>query len=93
MFGLDPAGNPQASYLGRLFAARDVALAVAVTSQSGDARRLSWRLGLGCDLADAAAGVLAGRSGRLPMASAALATVTALAAAGLGAAALAADDA
>ena len=30
LFGLDPEGNPQASYLGRLFGARDVALGAGV---------------------------------------------------------------
>ena len=30
LFGLDPDGNPQASYLGRLFGARDVALGAGV---------------------------------------------------------------
>ena len=84
LFGLDPAGNPQASYLGRLFGARDVALAAGTASTSGAARQLWLRLGLACDLADAAAGVLAARSGVLPTPAAVLVTGTALVAAGLG---------
>jgi len=93
LFGMDPDANPQASYLGRLFGVRDVALAIWVGSCTGDARRLGWKVGVGCDLADAAAGVLAARGGTLPLSSAVMATATALAAAGLGAGALAADDA
>ena len=38
MFGLDPAGNPQAPYLGRLFGVRDVALALGTSSSSGSDR-------------------------------------------------------
>ena len=88
MFGLDPDGNPQAPYLGRLFGIRDVALAVGLNASRGEARSLWLRLGIGCDLADALAGVLAGRRGDLPPFTTALVTGTALAAAGLGAAAL-----
>ena len=88
LFGLDPVGNPQAPYLGRLFGVRDVALAVGLNSSSG-AERSQWlRLGLACDLADAVAGLFAGRRGELPPAAAVLVTATALTAAGLGATAL-----
>src|SRR5436190_10285603 len=80
LFGLDPVGNPQVPYLGRLFGARDVALAVGLSS-SGGADRSQWlRLGLACDLADAVAGLLAGRRGDLPPVAAVLVTGTALAA-------------
>src|SRR5215210_4697079 len=65
LFGLDPVNNPQASYLGRLFGA--------------------------CDLAHAAAGYIAGRTGVLPKPAAIMVTGVALLAAGMGAAALAAD--
>ena len=91
-FGLDPDSNPQASYLGRLFAVRDAALGVGLVATEGDARRLWWQIGVACDLADAAAGVIAGKQGRLPGPAAVMVTATALAAAGLGAAALMADD-
>jgi hypothetical protein len=88
LFGLDPAANPQAPYLGRLFGVRDVALAAGLKSSSG-AERAQWlRLGMACDLADAVAGLLAGRRGELPPLATVLVTGTALAAAGLGAAAL-----
>lgn len=88
VFGLDPGGNPQAPYLGRLFGARDVALAVGLSSSSGSERAQWLRLGIGCDLADAVAGLLAGRRGELPKLATLLVTATALSGAALGAAAL-----
>ena len=45
LFGLDPVSNPQASYVGRLFGARDLALAagtpddLALEHPLGDPRR------------------------------------------------------
>ena len=93
MFGLDPAANEQLPYLGRLFGARDVALAVGASTSSGAGRSQWLRIGIACDLADALAGVIAGRRGELPTAATVLVTVTALAAAGLGVAALQAEKA
>jgi hypothetical protein len=92
LFGLDADANPQVPYVGRLFAVRDAVLGVGLMATSGDARRLWWRVGVACDVADAIAGLLAGRSKELPPASSAMVTGTALAAAALGAAAIAADD-
>src|SRR5436190_22757233 len=87
LFGLDPVANPQAPYLGRLFGVRDVALAAGLTGS--DEQRARWlRIGIACDLADAAAGVFAGRRGELPPRAAVLVTVTALGAAAMGIAAL-----
>lgn len=88
LFGLDPDANPQAPYLGRLFGVRDVALGVGLGSSSGDQRRQWLQLGIVCDLADAAAGVLAGRRGELPPRATVMVTATALMAAGMGIAAL-----
>jgi hypothetical protein len=88
LFGLDPAGNPQAPYLGRLFGVRDVALAVGLSASNGPERAQWLRLGIACDLADAVAGLLAGRRGELPKPATVLVTATALSAAALGAAAL-----
>jgi hypothetical protein len=88
LFGLDPDANPQASYLGRLFGARDAALAFGLSGSSGPQRSQWLRIGIACDLADAAAGLLAGRRGELPKVATVLVTATALAAAGLGVAAL-----
>ena len=56
---------------------------------TGESQRRWLMLGLFCDAADAAAGVLAGRGGYLPKLPTVLVTGTALVAAGLGAAALA----
>jgi hypothetical protein len=88
LFGLDVEANPQAPYLGRLFGVRDVALAFGLASSSG-AERSQWlRIGIACDLADAAAGVLAGRRKELPKLATVLVTATALGAAALGIASL-----
>ncbi len=92
LFGLDPKGNPQGSYLGRLFGIRDVALAGFVTQSAGPSKKLAWQLGILCDLFDAAAAGLAGRNGTLPKHSAVMVGTTALAAAGLGVAALQAEE-
>jgi hypothetical protein len=88
LFGLDPAANPQAPYLGRLFGVRDVALAVGLSSSNGSDRAQWLRVGVACDLADAVAGLLAGRRGELPKHATVMVTATALAAAALGVRAL-----
>jgi hypothetical protein len=88
VFGLDPAANPQLPYVGRLFGARDVALAVGAQVAEGETRRLWLQLGVACDLADAVAGLIAGRNGSLSPLATVLVTVPAVAAAGLGAKAL-----
>jgi hypothetical protein len=88
LFGLDPASNPQSAFLGRLFGARDLALAAGTLGSEGAARTQWVRLGLACDLADAAAAYLAGRNGTIPRHSAIMSGATALAAAGIGVAAL-----
>jgi hypothetical protein len=92
LFGLDPKNNPQASYLGRLFGVRDVALAITATQSTGSSRRLAWQVGIACDLFDAAAAVLGARNGSLSRTTAVLGGGVALAAAGLGVAPLAAED-
>lgn len=93
MFGLDVPGNPQAPYLARLFGARDVALAYGVQSSTG-AQRAQWlKVGIACDLADALAGISAGRRGELPGFATVLVTATALGAAALGIAALQGEQA
>jgi hypothetical protein len=88
LFGLDVEGNPQAPYLARLFGARDAALAYGVATTTGVQRAQWLKIGLACDVADAAAGVIAGRSGELPAATAILVTATALTATVLGVTAL-----
>jgi hypothetical protein len=77
LFGLDPEGNPQLPYVGRLFGARDVALGAGVL-RSPRKQKDAWvTAGLACDVADMAAGVLAGARGQLPFGAAALVSVTA----------------
>jgi hypothetical protein len=77
LFGLDPDGNPQLPYVGRLFGARDVVLGAGVLRSSRRHRDAWVTAGAACDVADAAAGVLAGVRGQLPLAAAALVTATA----------------
>ena len=78
MFGLDAVANPQLPYVGRLFGARDVALAAGLSMSSGQSRKLWLQLGIACDVADAIAGLLAGRSGHLSKSSTVLVTIPAL---------------
>lgn len=84
LFGIDAAANPQLPYVARLFAARDVALAAGLQSSTGDALALWVRIGIACDAADAAAGLLAGRRGELSALSTVLVTAPALAGIALG---------
>lgn len=85
LFGLDPEGNPQLPYVGRLFGARDVALGAGALRSPRKNKDAWLTAGLACDVADVAAGVLAGARGQLPLSAAALVSATAagFAAAGL----------
>jgi hypothetical protein len=78
LFGMNVGDNPQAPYLGRLFGARDVALAAGTLSTTGEAQDLWLKAGLGCDLADAAAGLAGWRAGYLSPLSGVLVTGAAL---------------
>jgi hypothetical protein len=88
LFGLDSGANPQAPYLGRLFGVRDVALAAGTLGSEGEAQDRWLRAGLGCDLADAAAGIAAWRGGYLSTLSSVLVTAAALNGVALGIVAL-----
>ncbi|MFL5821729.1 MAG: hypothetical protein ACJ76S_13690 [Solirubrobacteraceae bacterium] len=88
LFGLDPDGNPQAPYLGRLFGVRDVALAAGTLASEGKARRSWLAAGLACDVADTAAALLGRRAGYLSTPVSFLLAAPALAAVGLGIVAL-----
>src|SRR5919201_1942457 len=77
LFGLDPAGNPQLPYVGRLFGARDVALGAGALRSSRRSREAWLVAALACDVADVAAGVIAGARGQLPVSAAALVSGTA----------------
>jgi hypothetical protein len=92
--GMDPYGNPQAAYLSRLFGVRDLTLGLGLLASHGAARRVWWRLGILCDVGDAAAGAVASRRGELPGDSRArfLFTGAGVVGASLGAAALLSGD-
>jgi hypothetical protein len=77
LFGLDPDGNPQLPYVGRLFGARDVVLGAGVLRSTKKQKDAWLTAGLACDVADVAAGALAGARGQLPPAAAAMVTATA----------------
>jgi hypothetical protein len=77
----------ESAYLGRLFGIRDVALGVGMLAGSAESRKLWWRLGLLCDAADAAAGVL-GLRGGAPKRAMIMSTLTAASAVALGLGAL-----
>jgi hypothetical protein len=77
LFGLDPDGNPQLPYIGRLFGARDVVLGAGVLRNSKKQKDAWATAGFACDVADVGAGALAGIRGQLPPAAAALVTATA----------------
>jgi hypothetical protein len=91
LFGLDAAANPQLPYVGRLFAARDVALAAGLGLSNGRSRRLWLQLGIACDAADSVAGLLAGRNREISSVSTVLVTAPALMGIGLGIAELQAN--
>jgi hypothetical protein len=91
LFGMDVAANPQAPYLGRLFGARDVALAAGTLTTTGESQDLWLKAGIGCDIADAAAGLAAWRGGYLSSFSGLLVTAAALNGVALGLMALRGD--
>ncbi|HET7590814.1 MAG TPA: hypothetical protein VFK14_11610 [Solirubrobacterales bacterium] len=64
--GLDMDGNPQAVYVARLLAVRDLVLAVGAHGTDGEAQRQWLLAGLVCDGADTLAGIAAGGGGYLP---------------------------
>src|SRR5438477_7314547 len=66
LLGMDPGANREAAYVARLFGVRDAALGLGLVCTSGEARRLWWKIGIGCDLADVAAGIVSARNGQLP---------------------------
>jgi len=92
--GMDPHANPQAVYMARLFGVRDLVLGIGLLATDGAARRLWWRLGIVCDLGDAAAGAIGSRRGELPPGERTFwfFTTAGVIGASLGAAALASGD-
>src|SRR6184192_3588822 len=92
LFGLDPESNPQSAFLARCFGVRDFALAVAATRSTGPSKRLALQLGVVCDIFDIGAAMLAGRNGTMRAPAVLVVGATGLLAAGLGIAALQADE-
>ena len=88
LFGMEPAANPQAPYLGRLFGIRDAALAVGPLRAKKKAQDNWIELGIMCDAADVAAGLLGGGKGYLSPKTTAMVTAPAVAATALGIVAL-----
>lgn len=78
LFGIDPATNPSAPYLGRLFSVRELALVAPLLIEDEDVQRRSLQVGMAVDAADAAASVAAGVSGALPKRAALMTGVTAV---------------
>ena len=87
-FGLRTEDNPQSPYVARLFGARDVALAYGAKSTSGAEQDRWLTAALGCDIADAAAGIAGWRGGYLSPLTCLLVTAPALHGVSLGLAAL-----
>jgi hypothetical protein len=77
--GLDMAGNPQAVYLARVLAVRDLVLACGAYATDEEVQRQWLLAGLVCDGADALAGIAGGRGGYLPKRTSAYLTGFALA--------------
>lgn len=82
LFRLDPAANPQLSYMTRMFGSREIALGTVTLLSRGRTRSALTLVGVAVDGADAYAGYEAGTSGvvspatsRMLVAPAALAVV------------------
>jgi hypothetical protein len=88
LFLLDPAANPQVVFIGRMWGARNLALAAGLRGISGPQLRTTRQVNVAVDVADALAAWLAWREGSLPAPAAALAGGTAVLATALGLASL-----
>ena len=87
MFRLDPAANPQLSFMTRLVGGREVMLGAATLVARGRTRRSLVLAGMAVDAADVAAAYLAGQEGTLDrgrMASFAVPALAAVVAGGAG---------
>jgi len=88
VFGLDAVTSPQAPYVARLFAVREVALGAVTLLATGRARRPVLMIGIAVDLADTATAVLGVRDRTVPPRGGAMLIVPAVAAVVAGAAGL-----
>lgn len=92
LFGFAPVQGTQTAYFARLFGIRDVVLALGTSATTGPSRKRWWQLGVLADTTDVVSAYLGRKDGSLPTTTAILAGGTAALAAGLGAAAMAADE-
>jgi hypothetical protein len=84
VFGVNPAANPAAPFVGRLFGVRAVMMALLAAGTDGVDQERQLRAGVAVDLIDAAAALAAGRGRQLGTASAAAAFAAAMTEAALG---------
>ena len=84
MFRLDPATNPQLSYMSRMFGSREVALGALTLATSGKTQRNLILAGIAIDAADAVAGQLAAREGAVSQTPGTFLTLPALGAVAAG---------
>lgn len=61
VFGVQAVEDPATLWLARMFAVRDAILGVGVACTTGEQRRFWLKIGLACDLADLAGGIIAAR--------------------------------
>lgn len=83
-FGIDPQANPAAPFVGRLFGARALLMALLLCAADGEERERQARAGVAVDLSDAVAALVAGWRRQLRPAAAVAAFTAAAAEAGLG---------
>ena len=91
VFLLDPDANPQLAYVGRMWGARNLALAAGLVGARGPSRRRWWAINVAVDAIDAAASIVSWRRGELGTPAAVLVTGVALTAVALGAASVAGE--
>lgn len=84
LFGVDPDENPSLPFVARLFAARDVTLAVGLAGADARERDRWLTLGAATDAADAVAAGLSGLRGEIPRRAALMGAATALVAVAMG---------
>src|SRR5215210_2332653 len=69
LLGVDPAANPAAIYVLRLFGIRTIVIGAELLLRDDAVRDRSLRIGVAIHASDAAAAVLAGLRGQLPRSS------------------------
>jgi hypothetical protein len=85
MFMLDPKANPQLSYMGRMFASREVALGALTLTSTGEARRRLVQVGMAVDGADALTALAAAARGKVSKKAGLIVTAAAIGAVAAGA--------